>query len=290
MIRRESTETELDAFEAVARRLQGFDARLSLEWIDGALAAVLAGPSVPEGPDDVLEPLFGDSWSRTFADPEDHAQALGALQARWRVLRSQLDPEALWDEPDALRLAPLLLGPVDAASGETAIEAADDTGGDATDASRAEPAEGPVEEAADGMDAAAVAADAASAPGPADDALPRSGLEWVRGFLSIVDDPAWGWDRAPADEGYEISLAVLRALALDDVQACRTRLPALLVDPDLSPEGLIDQACWQAQDLRLWWIENAPRTAPRRVEAQPGRNDPCPCGSGKKFKKCHGAG
>jgi preprotein translocase subunit SecA len=22
---------------------------------------------------------------------------------------------------------------------------------------------------------------------------------------------------------------------------------------------------------------------------QTGRNDPCPCGSGKKFKKCHGA-
>ncbi|HEV2945155.1 MAG TPA: SEC-C metal-binding domain-containing protein [Solirubrobacteraceae bacterium] len=25
------------------------------------------------------------------------------------------------------------------------------------------------------------------------------------------------------------------------------------------------------------------------VEQNPGRNDPCPCGSGKKFKKCHGA-
>jgi preprotein translocase subunit SecA len=23
--------------------------------------------------------------------------------------------------------------------------------------------------------------------------------------------------------------------------------------------------------------------------AKVGRNDPCPCGSGKKFKKCHGA-
>jgi uncharacterized protein len=23
--------------------------------------------------------------------------------------------------------------------------------------------------------------------------------------------------------------------------------------------------------------------------AEPGRNDPCWCGSGKKFKKCHGA-
>ncbi|HNT98851.1 MAG TPA: SEC-C metal-binding domain-containing protein [Elusimicrobiales bacterium] len=21
-----------------------------------------------------------------------------------------------------------------------------------------------------------------------------------------------------------------------------------------------------------------------------GRNEPCPCGSGKKYKKCHGAG
>jgi len=27
----------------------------------------------------------------------------------------------------------------------------------------------------------------------------------------------------------------------------------------------------------------------RRTGKTPGRNDPCPCGSGKKFKKCHGA-
>ncbi len=26
----------------------------------------------------------------------------------------------------------------------------------------------------------------------------------------------------------------------------------------------------------------------RRVEDKVGRNDPCPCGSGKKYKKCHG--
>jgi len=29
---------------------------------------------------------------------------------------------------------------------------------------------------------------------------------------------------------------------------------------------------------------------PVHVTAAPGRNDPCPCGSGKKYKKCHGAG
>ncbi|MDX9749542.1 MAG: SEC-C metal-binding domain-containing protein, partial [Flavobacteriales bacterium] len=37
-----------------------------------------------------------------------------------------------------------------------------------------------------------------------------------------------------------------------------------------------------------------PPTGPRRpvepvrVEKKVGRNDPCPCGSGKKYKQCHG--
>ncbi|MBR0482173.1 MAG: preprotein translocase subunit SecA [Firmicutes bacterium] len=30
------------------------------------------------------------------------------------------------------------------------------------------------------------------------------------------------------------------------------------------------------------------RQTPVRVEKKPGRNDPCPCGSGKKYKNCHG--
>jgi preprotein translocase subunit SecA len=29
-------------------------------------------------------------------------------------------------------------------------------------------------------------------------------------------------------------------------------------------------------------------TSPIRVEKKVGRNDPCPCGSGKKYKNCHG--
>lgn len=32
------------------------------------------------------------------------------------------------------------------------------------------------------------------------------------------------------------------------------------------------------------------RPQPVRVENKVGRNDPCPCGSGKKYKNCHGAG
>ena len=40
-----------------------------------------------------------------------------------------------------------------------------------------------------------------------------------------------------------------------------------------------------------WYFADgvAPKPAPaRRSEPKVGRNDPCPCGSGKKFKKCHG--
>jgi preprotein translocase subunit SecA len=34
--------------------------------------------------------------------------------------------------------------------------------------------------------------------------------------------------------------------------------------------------------------ERRQKTEPVRVEKKVGRNDPCPCGSGKKFKQCHG--
>jgi hypothetical protein len=35
--------------------------------------------------------------------------------------------------------------------------------------------------------------------------------------------------------------------------------------------------------------DDAPVQTIRREEPKVGRNDPCPCGSGKKYKKCHGA-
>ena len=35
-------------------------------------------------------------------------------------------------------------------------------------------------------------------------------------------------------------------------------------------------------------LSAAPANVPRRVSEKVGRNDPCPCGSGKKYKQCHG--
>ena len=42
-----------------------------------------------------------------------------------------------------------------------------------------------------------------------------------------------------------------------------------------------------------WYFHegSAPKAKPfKRTEKKVERNDPCPCGSGKKYKKCHGLG
>jgi preprotein translocase subunit SecA len=35
-------------------------------------------------------------------------------------------------------------------------------------------------------------------------------------------------------------------------------------------------------------VAEAPKMKPVRAAQKIGRNDPCPCGSGKKYKHCHG--
>ncbi len=52
---------------------------------------------------------------------------------------------------------------------------------------------------------------------------------------------------------------------------------------EVSPEELLDQA--RAA------VGSVPQTRPATQRSAPriGRNDPCPCGSGKKFKQCHGS-
>jgi SEC-C motif-containing protein len=45
---------------------------------------------------------------------------------------------------------------------------------------------------------------------------------------------------------------------------------------------------FEKQDGRWYYVDGVRGIRPRRVE-KVGRNDPCPCGSGKKYKKCCGA-
>lgn len=42
------------------------------------------------------------------------------------------------------------------------------------------------------------------------------------------------------------------------------------------------------EELKAYVDRELPRRAPAKGPKTPGRNDPCPCGSSKKYKKCHG--
>jgi uncharacterized protein len=53
--------------------------------------------------------------------------------------------------------------------------------------------------------------------------------------------------------------------------------------------GILVEIPGMLSDLHHHRIEMLTPRRPIRREATPERNDPCPCGSGKKYKKCHGA-
>ena len=61
--------------------------------------------------------------------------------------------------------------------------------------------------------------------------------------------------------------------------------------PDPEPKPLLDRGRVRTGEDGAPEQEAMPVVEQRIVdeEHQVGRNDPCWCGSGKKFKKCHGA-
>ncbi len=250
---RQSDEAEIAALEAVCERLAGFGADVSLEWVDGFLTALMAGRRLVP-PSEWLPSLFGDDFSRAFADPADIEQAMAALIARWNTLSNQLDPESLLEAPDDMRLGPLMITFDDEARREV------------------------------------VAAGHMSAE-EAEDQL-QTGSLWADGFATAVDSFADDWP-APdlsSEEGrwYADCLQRVQALSLPAAELA-AHIASNYPGDTMTRDQLVDDACFGVQDLRVYWLDHGPKPATRRVDAAPGRNDPCHCGSGKKFKKCHGA-
>jgi uncharacterized protein len=249
---RQNTEAELEAFDRVCESLSGFDGGLSFELVDGFLAGLAAAPRVPE-PEVWLPVVFEDNFDRAFGDPAARAQALTALQARLRVLCDQLDPEALLDDPDQLRLDPLIAEYTDEHRQRLVDE--------------------------EGMS-------------PEDATIYQTGVWWAEGFFECVGKMPALWELPPGDEAQAVfdqafdQINALRLAPFED--RWKTHLDTYYPKGAPTREELLAEACMAVQDLRLFWVDFAPKTETRRVEATPGRNDPCPCGSGKKYKKCHG--
>ena len=118
--------------------------------------------------------------------------------------------------------------------------------------------------------------------------------------LHLVDEFAIGLDEVRADaaddeEAFEESLRICRRTGVVDTVAELSLW--FEEDPfDFESENeQVEPPSWPARGFDraadTLYEEDAyePVAAIRRTEERVGRNEPCPCGSGKKFKKCCGA-
>jgi uncharacterized protein len=128
----------------------------------------------------------------------------------------------------------------------------------------------------------------------AGEVLPSFAQVWAVGFMYAVENWPDEW-QPPRDKEarkwLDDALQRLVALTEDDEDE-----PTLSVfDDEGVPTVSVNRfnafadAVWAIYDLREMWRNIGPRVETLHKEALPGRNDPCHCGSGKKFKKCHGA-
>ena len=124
--------------------------------------------------------------------------------------------------------------------------------------------------------------------------LPSYAQVWAIGFMYAVE--TWPDDWAPprdADAARMLDEALSDIVALTEDDTAKPTLSMYAEDglPSVSVRRLeaFDAVVWAVYDLRLLWKSMGPRVEAVRKVAEPGRNDPCPCGSGKKYKKCHGA-
>jgi len=225
------------------------------EFMEGAMAALLCTRRLIL-PDEYLPVLLGlgeEEGGTRFADDAQAQRFMGLWTRRWNEVAQALSTE---------------------------VQALDD-----------ERAYHP--ELMDVRGAVAVLGEEARAA-MADLPLPSYAQVWALGFMCVVENWPEEWE-APREKEtatwIDEALDAIVALTEDDSGRPAFNLHAEDGPPSVSEEraNAFGSALWAVYDLRQIWQSLGPRVEPVRKEAQPGRNDPCPCGSGKKYKKCHGA-
>jgi uncharacterized protein len=114
---------------------------------------------------------------------------------------------------------------------------------------------------------------------------------WAVGFMTAAGMRLEVWSTLFKSEHDDTIAYPILALCEDENGAPllelskKDRAFLLAQSPDLVAQAVIDIADY-------WQQKNKPPPAgavPVRTTPKIGRNDPCPCGSGRKFKKCCGA-
>ena len=235
------------------------------EFCDGFLTAVICSRR-PIPPAEYLPMLLGDGAELdvaagdplpllpAFADAAQQARFMELWERRWNEVEIQLDAkvESLDDDRTFQPEAMDMRGAVASLTDEQRAEMGDDQ------------------------------------------EVPSFGQVWALGFMFAVENWPEDW-AAPRDkeaaQWLDEALTSIVALTEDD-----TGKPEVCIysedGPPSTSQARVDafgEAIWAVYDLRQLWKSMGPRVETIRKAPEPGRNDPCHCGSGKKYKKCHGA-
>jgi uncharacterized protein len=110
--------------------------------------------------------------------------------------------------------------------------------------------------------------------------------EWSFGFWQGMLLRPYEWRPMIRDENARVLIAPI--LCFIEIEDGRSLLQA---DPDEMDDLIIDAGDYIPEvvpAIRDYWRSGASKTKPARTQ-KPSRNDTCPCGSGKKYKRCCGA-
>ena len=124
--------------------------------------------------------------------------------------------------------------------------------------------------------------------------IPSFAQVWALGFMFAVENWPQDWEM-PRDKevaGWlDSALECIVTLTEDDTGKPEVNMYSDDGEPTTSSARVdaFGAAIWAVYDLRQLWKSLGPRVESVRKAPEPGRNDPCTCGSGKKYKKCCGA-
>jgi uncharacterized protein len=113
---------------------------------------------------------------------------------------------------------------------------------------------------------------------------------WAQGYLEGVDlsDPEWE-EAGDPDEVEDMLLPVLMlADGLEEDSELRASLEVPVGEAAALLEESREMLVSAVQSLFDYWAERRRPETVRREAPKVGRNDPCPCGSGRKYKHCCG--
>jgi uncharacterized protein len=119
--------------------------------------------------------------------------------------------------------------------------------------------------------------------------------DWANGFLRGMEFGKEDWALLLDDEDYGGSLVAIFALANENNSDPEMRPYKDPISADLRETLIAGAAAGTTQIYRYFKARRLLANDPlggtptfRRTMPKVGRNDPCPCGSGKKFKQCCG--